>query len=365
MRREMPPAGQTGRVVRAARVTRSVRRAAALAGAALAAAGCGSASVHDLPPAAEPARSPPLARPPVGRVLPVGSAPEGLAADPSSGRLLVALRDPAGLALVDGRTSRVVKRIAIPGAARHLALERPGGAFLVPAERAGRLLRVRAQDGRLLSDVGVGAFPHDATAAADRRVFVGNERGDSVSVVDGGRVAATLGVAAQPGGLAAPAGGRLVAVVSVRERVLELFDARSLKRVGRVAAGVGPTHVIADAPGRLLYVVDTQGDALLVFTLRPKLQLVRRVSLPGSPYGIALDARRARLYVSLTARNELIELPAHGRPHPLRSFATVRQPDTVAVDQRTGRVFVTGRVAGVLQALDPRTARPNTRTAPR
>jgi len=328
-------------------------------------AGCGSASVHDLPPAAEPARSPPLTRTPVGQLISVGPGPEGLAADPVSGHVLVALRDPAAVALVDGRADRVVKRIAIPGAARHLALERPGGAFLVPAERADRLLRVDARKGRVLAEVGVGAFPHDATTAAGGRIFVGDERGDSVSVLDAGHPVRTLRVAAQPGGLAAPAQGRLVAVVSVRERVLELFDARTLKRVGRVGAGVGPTHVIADAPGRLLYVVDTQGEALLVFTLRPKLQLVRRVALPGSPYGIALDARRARLFVSLTARNELVELPAHGRPHPLRTFATVRQPDTVAVDQRTGRVFVTGRVAGVLQALDPRTARPSTRTAPR
>ncbi len=349
MRRLMPP---------------SVPVAAAVALAALAATGCGSASVHDLPPAAEPARSPPLTRAPAGHLVPVGPGPEGLAADPVSRRLLVGLRDPAGLALVDTRRERVVRRIAIAGAARHLALERPGGAFLVPAERADRLLRVRPSDGRVTTDVRVGAFPHDATAAG-ARVFVGDERGDAVSVVQGSRVSATLRVAAQPGGLAAPDKGRLVAVVSVRERVLELFDTRTLRRVGRAAAGVGPTHVVADAPGRLLYVVDTQGDALLVFRLRPRLQLVRRVSLPGRPYGIALDARRARLYVTLTARNELVELPAHGRPHPVRSFATARQPDTVAVDEPTGKVFVTARIAGSLQVLDPRTARPSTQTAPR
>lgn len=328
-------------------------------------AGCGSLSVHDLPPAAEPARSPPLTRMPAGRLIPVGPGPEGVAADPETGRLLVALREPAGLALVDGRAGRAVKRIAIAGAARHLAFDRRGCAFLVPAERADRLLRVRPRDGRITGDVRVGSFPHDVTAAAGGRVFVGDERGDSVSVVQGGRVAATLRVASQPGGLATLAGGRLVAVVSVRERVVELFDARTLRRVARAPAGVGPTHVVTDAPGRLLYVTDTQGGALLVFRTAPELELVRRVALPGSPYGIALDERRGRLYVSLTQRNELVELPAHGRPHPLRTFATARQPDTVAVDAPTGRVFVTGRSAGVLQALDPRTAPPSTRTAPR
>ena len=92
----------------------------------------------------------------------------------------------------------------------------------------------------------------------------------------------------------------------------------------------------------------------LVAPVRPSLKLVRRVWLPGSPYGIALDPVRHRLWVTLTARNEVVELPAHGRPHPLRRFPTARQPDSVAVDPGTARVFVTGRTAGVLQLLDPR-----------
>lgn len=80
-----------------------------------------------------------------------------------------------------------------------------------------------------------------------------------------------------------------------------------------------------------------------MFRTAPKLELVRRYPLPGSPYGIPLDPVRRRLCVTLTAANELVELPAHGRPHALRRFATVRQPNGVAIDSSTGRVFVTGR----------------------
>jgi len=141
--------------------------------------------------------------------------------------------------------------------------------------------------------------------------------------------------------------------VGVRERLLAAYDARTLRETGRVDAGIGPTHVVADGPDRL-YVVDTQGDALLLFNLRPALELVRRVSLPGSPYGIAADRRRGRLWVTLTEHNELVELRAGSRPGPLRSFPTVRQPNSIAVDEASGRVYVTGRADGVIQALDPR-----------
>jgi DNA-binding beta-propeller fold protein YncE len=320
--------------------------------AAASASACGSLTVHELPPAAEPARSPRPAFAPTGRVARVGHGPEGVAIS-SRGIVAVALRDPPALALVDAGTGRVRRTIALPGAARHLAATADGG-FVVPAETADRLIVV-GPDGARRADVTVGAHPHDAAVAAGR-IFVGDEHANTLSVFDGppgARAHATVRVATQPGGVASVASGRAIAVVSVRERVLELYDARTLHRVARVGAGIGPTHVVGDASGAHLYVVDTAGGALLVYDLRPRLALVRRYALPGAPYGVALDRVRRRLWVTLTARNEIVELPAHGRPHALRRLATVRQPDSVAVDGVSGRLYITGRDAGVLQIVDP------------
>lgn len=316
------------------------------------AAGCGSATVGDLPLAAEPARAPALTRPPIGRVVPVGNQPEGIVADPRSGRVAVGLRDPDQLALLDSDSGRVVDRVPLPESPRHLSFSERDGIVLVPAERADRLARVRTRDGARLGAVPVGAFPHDATSAGER-LFVGDERGNTVTVVEDGRRLRSFPVATQPGGLAALRDGDQVAVVSVRERAVELLDSESLRRLGRVSAGVGPTHVVSEERFKRLYVTDTRGGALLVFDTTPELELVRRVHLPGRPYGIAIDQERHRLWVTLTEFNQVVELPAHGRPHVLRRFPTPRQPDTVAVDERSGRVFVTGRHAGVVQLLDP------------
>jgi DNA-binding beta-propeller fold protein YncE len=325
-------------------------RAIAAATALAALAGCGSVTaVHDLPPAAEPAHSPPLAQAPAGRIVAIGNEPEGLAADAVTGVVAVALRDPDRLALVDGRSGDVVRRVKLPGAPRHLQLAQPGGPVLVPDETGNALTRV-ALPGGATDTVKVGRSPHDA-AAAGGRVFVGDERGSTVSVVDGDSVR-QIAVANQPGGVAAVDGGRAIAVVSVRERVLEVYDSRTLRRIARVPAGVGPTHVVA-GPGRLIYVVDTTGDGLLVYELRPHLHLTRRLPLLGRPYGVATDPVAGRVWVTLTAANRLVELADGARPHHLRSFPAVRQPDTVAVDSRTGRVYVAGRADGVLQLLDP------------
>jgi DNA-binding beta-propeller fold protein YncE len=311
---------------------------------ALAAPACGSRGPDALPPAAEPASSPQAAAPPAGRLVDVGFKPEGVVADPRTGLVAVGLRQPDELALVNGATGEVRRRVPLPAAPRHLALGDSG--VLVPAEDADTLVTVRLPDGRA-TETEVGDEPHDAAEAAGR-VFVADEFADRLTVVGGG----TVRVADQPGGITPLDRGRQIAVVAVRARVVETFDAATGRRTGSAPAGVGPTHAVSDG-GDYLFVTDTAGGALFVYHLRPRLELIRRYPLPGSPYGIAIDNRRHRIFVTQTARNQLTELIAGGRPSLVARYATPRQPNTVAVDEASGRVFVTGKVDGVLQLLDP------------
>jgi DNA-binding beta-propeller fold protein YncE len=118
----------------------------------------------------------------------------------------------------------------------------------------------------------------------------------------------------------------------------------------RAAAGVGPTQAVSDGH-RLVFVVDAQGDGLLLFRTRPTLVLHSRVFLPGRPYAIAIDRRRQRLWVTLTATNRVAEVTANGRPRLLRTLPAVRQPDAVSVDARTGRVRVYGARPRTLQVI--------------
>jgi DNA-binding beta-propeller fold protein YncE len=306
--------------------------------------GCGG-SGDGLAPAAEPARSPPLHVTPAGRIVPVGHKPEGLTFDPRTGLLAVGLTEPDRLALVDGRSGRTVRRVRLPGAARHLGLAHPGGPVFVPAEGADELVSVSLRGGHVRA-ARVGHQRHDA-AAAGGRLFVGNERGRSLSVVEQGRQVRVLDAPVGPGGVAVTAHGDRVAVVGVRERALELFDTHTLRSLGRVDVGLGPTHVVAR--GARLFVVDTRGNGLIEVSADP-LRVHRRTHLEGAPYGIAFDPVRKRLWVTLTALNRVAELTDR---RVLRTFPTVRQPNSVTVDPKTGRVFVASRKDGTLQLFDP------------
>src|SRR5205823_14419576 len=177
-----------------------------------------------------------------------------------------------------------------------------------------------------------------AAESVDGRIFVGNELGDSVSVISARKVAGRAAGFAQPGGLAGVGGD--VAVVDVRASTLTLIDGRTLRPLGTQPAGAGPTHAVGDRAGHI-FVVDTRGNAVESFAAFPRLRLRARVALNGTPYGVALDSRRGRLWVTLTATNQLAELAVDGgAPRLLAVYSTGRQANTVAVDPVTGTVFV-------------------------
>lgn len=312
----------------------------------LGSAGCGSEEG-----AAEPAQAPPVEQPPAGTVVPVAAQLEGIVADPVTHLVAVGVRDPHDLVLVDGRTGEVVNQLALPERLRHLQLAAPGGPVLVPGEDSGAVVTVGLPDGEVLSRVPVGEWAHDATATPDGTIAVADEMGGSLVLVRNGAVVHRFADLTQPGGVAAA--GDIVGVIDVHEQTLSTYHTVDLTRTGRVDAGDGPTHLVADLRNRLV-VVDTRGDRILIFATGPALERVGEVPLDGTPYGVAYDPERDRLWVTLTARNQVVGFDlGDEQPREVARFPTVRQPNTVAVDPDTGRVFVASRAEGTLQMIDP------------
>ncbi len=319
-------------------------RAGALVLTLVAAAACSGSS---RPHAAEPATAPVTTAAPAGLVRAVGGAPEGIVYDPVTRQVAVAVRDPDRLLLLDPTTLAVRRSVPLPGSARHLQLSVAGDEVLVPAESADELVEVPLAGGAVRT-TRVRRQPHDATRLATGDIAVGDEFGRSVSVVRNGRVRATITGLTQPGGVAA-LGGTL-AVVDVGAFTLSTYDARTLRRTGRIAAGAGPTHVVV-VGGRLV-VTDTRGGAVLVFATDPLRELAR-LPLPGAPYGIASDPTDDTVWVTLTGRNQLVGLRLlHDRLTVVNRYQTVRQPNTVAVDTAGRSAWVTGTTPGVVERVE-------------
>lgn len=312
-----------------------------------------SASATDLPPAAEPESAPPQSDPVPGRIVPVGTAPEGVVVDPVTRTVAVATRDPDELVLLNADTGEITGRTALPGVVRHLQLAAPGGPVLVPVESANALVRVELPTGRTQPPILTGTVPHDAAQAPDGTVFVANEIGGTVSALRGDRTVKVFTDSVQPAGLAPV--GTSMGLIDVRKNDLTVYDTETLTTVGSTAAGDGPTHLVADRHGRMI-ATDTRGDSVRVFEPRTEPHQVGSVAQTGGPYGITYDPSRDQLWVTSSGANEVIGYDmADATPREFQRVPTVQDPYTVGVDPVTGRLFIAGVTGGVVQIVDPPT----------
>jgi len=346
-------------LVSARPISRTVGRATVLFSVlALAAASCGRGQPTAATPlrtAPEPAVSPPARSELPGTVTAMAGTPEGVAIT-ESGLIAVNVRNPDGLVIVPAaRIADVAARRFVPlaGSARHLTLAGPDGPALVAEETSDELVEVNLTDASTIQMVPVGRQPHEAFEVGDDQ-WVANEFGNSFSVVSGGRVIRTVAAPLQPGGGTPSTDDRFVVGVGVRARRITEYRADG-SVIGSANCGAGPTHVVSGSGG-LFWVNDTNGDAVLAFTLTrhgPRQMARVPVGAGSKPYGIAYDPVHHVLLTTLTGRDQLLELTLRGTTVlNQRVQETVRQPNTVAVQPATGRIVVTGSTAnGHLQLL--------------
>lgn len=338
------------------------RLAATLLTVVIVAAGCGTDAPPDPAtpagtPAAEPADAP-SAEDPVGAVVPIPGAPEGIVVT-ASGIVAVGVRGPDGVRLLDlsGKERAFVETT---GAPRHLSLAGPDGPVLAPLEASDELLITDPATGAPIATVpGVGRQPHDAIATADGTIVVTNEMGGGVVFVSGGSVTGSLPAGpVQPGGVAAV--GEFAAVADVQGNGVWVYSGRDRELVATAPVGTKLTHALG-LGGDLAAFADTDGGAVLIERVDPQVTEVARIEAPGSPYGLAYDAGRKLLFVTLTESNVLrvVDLTDPSEPRIVTDVPTVRQPNSVAVEPVSGTVYVTGSdpgAEGALQIIAPGSA---------
>lgn len=300
------------------------------------------------PQAAEPVPGPAVTTPPDGTIVQVGKRPEGVAIDARSHTAAVAVDDPPRLVLVDTRSGDKIREVRLPSGARHVALAKPGGPFLVPAEDADMLVEVPLTgDAR---ETKVGDNPHDATQLGDR-IYTADEFSSTMSVVRDGRLVGTVPVDAQPGGIA-HVGGKLY-VNAVRAYTVEAYRPGDAPQgEGAQSSGLGPSHVV-EGPNGTIAIGDTRGRALVVYDTKPRLRFRNRVPLGGTPVGLAWDGK-STMWVTLSEKNQVVPVNLTGEdPKPGAPIATGRTPLSVAVDTESGRLAIAGAGDGSLLLVSP------------
>ncbi|MCJ0977825.1 hypothetical protein MTX35_08930 [Rhodococcus sp. ARC_M12] len=329
----------------------------AVAAAFLVAAGCSSGTPAEPPPpattpAAEPAQAPDSADP-IGTVVPLSGAPEGVVVG-TSGIAAAGVREPDGVVLFDAATGVVRQMVSTTGAPRHLSLAGPDGPVLVPLEGSDELLEISLADGAILSTAtGVGRQPHDAVQTSDGTIVATNEMGGGVIFLRDGSVVGELPPGpVQPGGVAAL--GPFAAVADVQGNGVWVYDGATQQEVAQAPIGVKLTHAVT-VNQTVAGFADTDGGTVLLASVDPDgdIRQIASIDAPGNPYGLAVDPERRLLFVTLTASNVLrvVDVSDPAAPRTLGDVPTVTQANSVAVDPRTGDVVVTGSDPGASSSI--------------
>ncbi|MEV8237883.1 hypothetical protein AB0O58_24160 [Rhodococcus sp. NPDC080181] len=303
-------------------------------------------------PAAEPAQAPDSADP-VGTVVPLPGAPEGIVVG-TSGIAAAGVREPDGVVLFDAATGAVRQMVQTTGAPRHLSLAGPDGPVLVPLEGSDELLEVALNDGAILSTAtGVGRQPHDAVLTSGGTIVATNEMGGGVIFLREGSVLSELPPGpVQPGGAAAL--GPYAAVADVQGNGVWVYDGATQREVAQAPIGVKLTHAVTVNETTAGF-ADTDGGTVLLASVDAagSIRQTASIEAPGNPYGLAVDRDRALLFVTLTASNLLrvVDVSDVSAPRFLGDVPTVTQANSVAVDPRTGDVLVTGSDPGATSSI--------------
>jgi len=240
--------------------------------------------------------------------VPLGADPQGVAVNPSTGRVYVALSGGGSLSVVDGLEGRVLAAVT--------GLKRPRGVAVNPKTN---------------------------------RVYVTDTGADRLAVIDGtsNEMLVSLPVGSYPDAIAVDPEANRIHMANAGDGSLWILDGTDHELIGSVQVTEGPllgmavnqdtgyVYIVhALVPGRhSLTVIDGQRGEVVA-------TLAGDYSRPlGAAYTVTVDERTNRLY--LAAEGELLVI--NGESHDLVAIiptGAIAYNFGLAVDQATGRVCV-------------------------
>ncbi len=202
---------------------------------------------------------------------------------------------------------------------------------------------------------------NSAFAAPTGRIFVTNEKGDSVSVINGStlEIEATIDIGERPRGIGlSPDGAELYIAVS-EENKIKVVDPKSLKILRDFEAGSDP-ETFAVHPNGNIYISNEDDAKATVFDPKTGAQ-VAEIKVGLEPEGVAISPDGKRVIVTsestnmlhvITASNNVIEknILIGSRPRAATfsksgdiAYATAEiSGEVVKVDMESGKIIKTG-----------------------
>ncbi len=197
-------------------------------------------------------------------------------------------------------------------------------------------------------------FCSEVVADPTGRIFVTNERGDSVSVINGNSlvVEATIDVGDRPRGIGiSPDGSELYVAVS-EENKIKVIDPVSLKIMREFKAGSDP-ETFAVHPNGNIYISNEDDAKASVFDPKTGEQIAE-ISVGLEPEGVAISADGKRVIVTSESTNMLHVIKASD--NTIEKNILVGSRPRAATFTKSGDVaYATAEISGEVVKIDMNT----------
>ncbi len=190
------------------------------------------------------------------------------------------------------------------------------------------------------------------SAAEAREIFVSNEKGNSISVVDGEKLelVETIPVGNRPRGIALSPDGRHLYICASDDSTIQVLDTQARKVIHNLPSGPDPELLVVSPDGSTIYVANEDDNMVTVVDVATR-SMVSEIPVGVEPEGMAVshDGKWVVNTSETTNMAHFIDVDTH------------EITDNVLVDQRPrfaeftsddAELWVTSEIGGTVSVID-------------
>ncbi len=184
------------------------------------------------------------------------------------------------------------------------------------------------------------------------RIFVTNEKGNSVSVIDTDKqqVVETVPVGRRPRGVSISPDGKLLYVCASDDNAINVLDVATMKIVRSLESGPDPERFALNHAGDLLYIANEDNAEVTVVDLAKNL-ILAQVPVGVEPEGMGLSPNGDLLVATSETTNMAHFIDT--RSYRLIDSVLVGKRPRIAVFNRSGtQVWVSSELGGDVSVID-------------
>lgn len=195
-----------------------------------------------------------------------------------------------------------------------------------------------------------------AQAKGTGLIFVSNEKGASVTVLDGKsyKRVAVIAVGKLPRGMAFNPAHTKIYVACGDSNEVDVIDVKTLKVVARITKGVPDVEqVVVDPTDHYLYFTNENNSAASVYDLKKK-KIVAFTRIGEDPEMVFLTPRARRIFVTAES-TDMVNILAVPSGKLVRTVLMDQRPRRFAMTPDHKYLWVTCEIAGLVDVLDFKT----------